>query len=123
MAFFSSGGNSNATRQYAYEGDHARGQTQTYNEHEASAVQVEPTEKLLTPGSPMESLRRRQYNRPTSAQVQQSNAVAPTSPLVAVPIVETQIGIKKAGPSTGPPPEKVPNADAYPDPGIEINWS
>lgn len=73
----------------------------------------------------MESLRRRQYNRgPTAnAQVQQSNAVVPTSPLVAVPIVETQIGVKNTtGPAalptaTAAATEKVPGADDYPDPG------
>ena len=74
--------------------------------------QQKTTEKLLTtPGSPMESIRRRfPTGAPTVSQDwpdqhtnrqrhsiadQPSQSQRPTSPLVAVPILETQIGIKR----------------------------
>ena len=96
------------------------------------------TEKLLTPGSPMEAMRRR---FPTGAgprvewDPRQRHSVAEpplqpqqqpqsaTSPLVAVPIMETQIGIKRANlrarspNESGMPPGTTTMEDPYADPG------
>ena len=63
----------------------------------------------------MESLRRRHY-RPSSAQ--EAGQQQQQTPLVAVPIIETPIGMKRTSFNpTDYQATAVPSADAYPDPG------
>ena len=79
----------------------------------AAVAASEP--KLLTPGSPMESLRRRHYRPPVAnAQSSESQQKSSATPLVAVPIIETPIGMKRASYIA----DYSTTADAYPDPGM-----
>ena len=125
----------------------------TYEPQVVQALPPKTPEKLLTPGSPMESLRRRHMSQfrggggassgvvgPQEIQqpfrntaepqafmsgnrsvVQTQPAYRPSkepsqSPLVAVPIIETHVGMKPRT-SAVHPLEYPVSADAYPDPG------
>ena len=89
-----------------------------------SPVNPDKPDKIMAPGSPMESLRRRHmsYNRPSPVNpvnpvvnpvnpAGMTQGVDPKSPLVAVPIIETQIGMKR---STLPPAVNIHRLDSYP---------
>ena len=129
----------------------------SHDTYEPQAVQQplppKTPEKLLTPGSPMESLRRRHmsqfrgasgapnepFRNPPEPQAFRTSgnepqqpyrsgvptgppqpayrpSKEPQSPLVAVPIIETHVGMKPRPPGVHPMEYPV-SADAYPDPG------